>query len=157
MQMLQNLQAKARAALHAGDTKAATKHASELLKKNTDKTSWNFGNVVYEANQILGLAALREGRVAAAKQYLIAAGRTPGSPQLNSFGPEMTLAQELLNRGEKQVVLDFLDLVAKFWATPKPNTQRRFLGLYKQHAAKIQHWKKEIRAGKKPSLNRFGQ
>ncbi len=84
--MLQRLEAKARAALKAGDTSSATKHAAELLKKNTDKTSWNYGNVIYEANQILGLAALREGNVAA--------GKTPGSPQLNSFGFEQAVNRE---------------------------------------------------------------
>jgi len=154
-QMLQNLEAKARAALKDGNTRSAASHASELLKKNADKSSWNYGNVVYEANQILGLAALKEGRVAAAKQYLLAAGKTRGSPQLDSFGPEMTLAQELLKKGEKQVVLDFLDLVARFWATPKAGMPAQFAGLYKQHAAKIQQWKNDIQAGRQPSLNRF--
>lgn len=154
-EMLQNLEAKAQAAFKAGDTKAATRYASELLAKNTDKTSWNYGNVIYEANQLLGRAALKEGNVAAAKKYLLAAGNTPGSPQLDSFGPEMTLAQELLKKGEKQVVLDFLDLVAKFWATPKPAMKNEFKAMYEQHAAKIKQWKTEIRAGKQPSLNRF--
>lgn len=155
--MLQNLEADARTALKAGDTATATKYASELLEKNAGKSpfnySWNYGNVVYEGNQILGLAALKEGRIAAAKQYLIAAGHTPGSPTLDSFGPEMILAQELLKKGEKQVVLDFLDLVAGFWATPKASTPDKFLGMYKSNAAKIQRWKAEIRAGKNASLD----
>ena len=151
---LQGLQAQARAALDAGDTRSAARHASALLKRNTDRGWWNYGNVVYEANQILGLAALKEGRVAAARRHLLAAGRTPGSPQLNSFGPEMTLARELLKRGERQAVLDFLDLVARFWATPGANTRPEFRGMYEQHAAKIRRWKAAIRAGRPASLNR---
>ncbi|MDQ2731693.1 MAG: hypothetical protein M3Y56_08550, partial [Armatimonadota bacterium] len=89
-------------AIVAGDTKAATKFALAALKENDTperRSSWQYGNNIHEANQILGLAALREGRVADAKRYLIAAGKTPGSPQLNSFGPHMVLAQELLSRG----------------------------------------------------------
>lgn len=153
---VQDLQGKAEAALKAGDTKGATRYATELLANNIySPVSWNYGNVVYDGNQILGLAALKENDIAKAKQCLLAAGNTPGSPQLDSFGPEMTLAQELLKRGEKQVVLDFLDLVAKFWATPKPGTDSKFLHLYQEHGAKVQQWKNEIRSGAQASLNRF--
>ncbi|MDB5350985.1 MAG: hypothetical protein JWN86_2232 [Planctomycetota bacterium] len=155
-EMLEGLLAKAKAASDAGDTDLATKYASELLAKNTDKASWNYGNVVYEANEILGLAALKKGDMASAKRYLIAAGRTPGSPQFDSFGPEMTLAQRLLDKGEKETVLEFLDLVAKFWATRKPGDSDKFAELDRRHAATIEGWKEEIRAGGKPRLDRFG-
>jgi hypothetical protein len=155
-EMLESLLAKAKAAYDADDAELATRYASELLAKNTDKSSWNYGNVVYEANEILGLAALKKGDIAAAKQYLIAAGRTPGSPQLDSFGPEMTLAQRLLEKGEKEPVLEFLDLVAKFWATPKAGDSEKSVELHRQHAAKIEAWKGEIRAGGLPNLDRFG-
>jgi hypothetical protein len=154
-EMLKDLQTKAQSALKSGDTKSATRYASELLRKNTDRRSWNYGNVIYEGNQILGLAALKEGNIAAAKRYLIAAGKTPGSPQLNSFGPEMPLAQELLKKGEKGIVLEFLDLVARFWATPPAGGRPEFAQLAQQHAAKIRQWKTDIRAGKQPRLNRF--
>ena len=154
-EMLQGLLAKANAAMAAGDADLAAKYALELLEKNTDVSSWNYGNVVYEANQILGLAALKKGDVAAAKKYLIAAGKTRGSPQLDSFGPEMTLAQALLEKGEKECVLEFLDLVAKFWATPKPGDKASSVALDRQHAERIAAWKAEIRAGGRPTLDRF--
>ncbi len=154
-EMLESLEAKAKAASDAGDADLATRYASELLAKNTDVSSWNYGNVVYEANQILGLAALRKGDIAAAKRYLIAAGKTRGSPQLDSFGPEMTLAQRLLEKGEKETVLEFLDLVAKFWGTPKPGLAEKFAKLSRQHTATIEGWKAEIRSGGQPSLDRF--
>ena len=35
----------------------------------------------------------------AAGKYLVEAAHTPGSPQLNSFGPNVTLAKELLEMG----------------------------------------------------------
>ncbi|WP_184194622.1 hypothetical protein [Armatimonas rosea] len=151
---VQELYGKAQQALKAGDIPGASKLAREVLQKNTDKKAWYYGNLVYEANQLLGLVALREGKVAAAKSYLLAAGKTPGSPQLSSFGPTMTLAQELLKKGEKQAVLDFLDEVAAFWATPKPGQPASLKALMDGHAAQLRQWKAEIRAGKQPTLNR---
>ena len=153
--MLKDLLAKANAAMAAGDSELAARYASELLAKNTDVSSWNYGNVVYEGNQILGLAALKKGDVPAAKKYLIAAGKTRGSPQLDSFGPEMSLAQALLEKGETESVLEFLDLVAKFWATPTPVDDESSVALHRQHAEKIEAWKAEIRAGGRPNLDRF--
>lgn len=163
-EMLQNLEAKAKAALKAGNNRAASKYASELLKKNTDTTSWNYGNVIHSANQVLGLAALAEGKVSQARGFLLAAGKTPGSPQLNSFGPDMVLAQKLLTRGETKVVLAYLDLIAKFWAfTPEAELramEKRFPGsstqsreLNEQSRKTIEEWKRQIRAGEKPQLN----
>ncbi|MES2460346.1 MAG: TlpA disulfide reductase family protein, partial [Armatimonadota bacterium] len=99
--------------------------------------------------------ALRDGDIAAAKAYLLAAGKTPGSPQLNSFGPEMTLAQELIKKSEKETVTEFLDLVRKFWATPPAKTDAPSLSMYTMHNEMLNRWQKEIREGKQPSLNRF--
>ena len=47
---------------------------------------------------------------------LRAAGHTPGSPQLDSFGPDIRLAWDLLQRGQDQAVLDYLHDVARFWS-----------------------------------------
>jgi hypothetical protein len=46
---------------------------------------------------------------------LLKAGATPGSPQLNSFGPNMALAKELLDKGEREAVLEYFTLCSKFW------------------------------------------
>jgi hypothetical protein len=62
--------------------------------------NWNYGNAIHDANAILGLLALHSGRTAESGTYLIAAGRTPGSPQLNSFGPSLLLARELAQAGD---------------------------------------------------------
>ena len=43
------------------------------------------------------------------------AGKTPGSPQLNSFGPNMMLAEALLEAGRKETVIEYLKLCGKFW------------------------------------------
>jgi hypothetical protein len=50
-----------------------------------------------------------------AETELIAAGQTPGSPQLDSFGPNCQLASELLTVGRVEPVLEFLRLVDTFW------------------------------------------
>lgn len=134
------------AALEAGETELAKKLAAETLRKNTDGKNWNYGNIIHNANQILGRGALREGKLADAKTYLLKAGATPGSPQLNSFGPQMQLARELLEKGEKETVLQYLDLVSKFWASDKDQSE-----LSKEHAAVIAGWKLEIAEGKIPA------
>ncbi len=49
------------------------------------------------------------------KKYLIAAGKSPGSPQMDSFGPNMTLAKDLLEKGERDAVLEYFMRCRKFW------------------------------------------
>lgn len=103
-------------AVHLGKLDDATALANELLAGiDTFPRDWNYGNAVHKGNLILGRVALRRGDVEEAKRRLLAAGRTPGSPQLNTFGPGMALAEELLQRGEKQVVLEYFDLCEGFW------------------------------------------
>lgn len=100
----------------AGKLKEVTSSISEiqkLLPKYED--NWNYGNAVHKINIVAGRMALQEGKIDEAKKYLIAAGKTKGSPQLNSFGPNMTLAKELLEKGEKDVVLQYFDLCSIFW------------------------------------------
>jgi thiol-disulfide isomerase/thioredoxin len=152
---LQALEAQAQTALAAGNNTEALQLGKDLLRDNVDRSSWNYGNVVYDANQIMGMAALKQGRVAPAENYLLAAGRTPGSPQLDSFGPDMKLAQALYAHGEHRVVVTFLDEVARFWAVAPANEPKQFLPLFASHAATLKHWKGQIAAGQRPSLDRF--
>jgi hypothetical protein len=158
---------QAKDAIEAGNSKDATKFAEQMLKENTDPKSWQYGNIIHEANQILGLAALQEGRVEDAKRYLIEAGKTPGSPQLDSFGPNMVLAQQLLDRGENDSVIQYLDLVSRFWGhtseeelkkmeKKKPGISESIKRGDKENLAQIAQWKADIKAGKKPTLNNSG-
>lgn len=103
-------------ALEAGDAEKAARYASELLQIASQfKDNWNYGNAVHKGNIVLGRVALRRGDVPGARQHLLAAGETPGSPQLDSFGPNMTLAKELLEKGEREAVLAYLQSCTKFW------------------------------------------
>lgn len=106
----------ARAAFAAGDLDKAQQYASELLLAAPKfKNDWNYGNALHQGNNVLGLIALQRGDVASAKEHLLAAGQTPGSPQLDSFGPNMMLAKELLEKGERDAVLAYLQSCGKFW------------------------------------------
>jgi thiol-disulfide isomerase/thioredoxin len=152
---LQRLEAQAQAALNAGNDTEALQLGKALLQDNRDRTSWNYGNVVYDANQIMGLAALKHGKRSLAEHYLLAAGQTPGSPQLDSFGPDMKLAQALDAQGDTRVIPEFLDEVARFWAVPPANESKQFLPLYAAHAKILNVWKTQLANGQRPSLDRF--
>ncbi len=104
-------------ALDAGEAAKAKSYAERALDaaKKWPK-DWNAGNDVNQAYTVLGLLALREGHVDEAKACLIASAKTKGSPQLKSFGPNMSLAWALLQKGEKKAVLQYLDLCGHFWA-----------------------------------------
>ncbi len=105
------------AAFESGQIKKAKGYATKLLDSaHQDQATTNPGQAINDGHLVLGRLALIDGDVAAAKHHLLEAGKTPGSPILNSFGPNMTLAKELLDRGEWQTVLEYFDLCGKFWS-----------------------------------------
>ena len=69
-----------------------------MLSAQKIKSDWNYGNALHKGNIVLGRIALERGDIAGAKEHLLAAGQTPGSPQVGSFGPNTTLAKELLEK-----------------------------------------------------------
>jgi hypothetical protein len=116
----------------------ARKHAQELLAlAKKFPTDWNYGNAIHDGNLVLGRIALKEGKTAAAKQYLLAAGRSPGSPQMDSFGPNMSLARDLLEKGERETVLQYFELCRKFW---------------KMGHDRLDQWTKDVKAGQAPAF-----
>jgi hypothetical protein len=100
-------------ALVSGAIDKARRLAQDLLATAVPDR-WDHGNAIHHGNTVLGRIALREGDVAAARRHLLASA-AEGSPQLDSFGPDMDLAKELLEKGERQAVLAYFDLCAKFW------------------------------------------
>ena len=114
-------------------------------------SNWNYGNVIHNCHQILGLLRLREGKREEAIQMLLTAGRTPGSPQLDSFGPRIVLARELLKVGERESVLQYIELVALFWT--KKSAQFPEVGL--ENKRSIMQWKTDVEAGKLPQHKRW--
>jgi hypothetical protein len=105
----------AKTAFEVGETNKARMYAEKMLQEAQSQKDWNRGNDIFFGNMVLGRLALKAGDIEQAKHYLIEAGKTPGSPQLDSFGPNMTLAKELLEKGQTEVVLQYFDLCGKFW------------------------------------------
>jgi hypothetical protein len=132
------LPAAAKKALENGETEKARKLATELLGRASEHSDdWNCGNAIHHGNLVLGRIALAKGDVAEAKKRLLAAADTKGSPQMNSFGPNMQLAKELLAKGEKDVVLQYFERCAIFW---------------KMGGDRLATWTEEVRKGKTPDF-----
>lgn len=129
------LQFLTKTALAANDLKKAKGYAEMMLSQNSP--GWNYGNNIHHANIVLGRIAIRSDHIQKAKEHLIKAGETPGSPQLNSFGPNMTLAKELLQKGEKEVVLKYFELCSKFWKSGKE---------------RLDKWSADVKDGKMPNF-----
>lgn len=99
--------------------------AGELLRLAPEnKKDWNYGNALHHGHRILGLVALGTGDVKAAEAHLLKSGETPGSPQLDSFGPEFDLAKALYERGKTATVLRYLALCSKFWKSDYGNLEK---------------------------------
>ena len=128
----------AKAAYFLGDTPRAQKLAEESLSVADGlKGTWSYGNAIHDANLVLGLIALDDSEVENAESYLLAAGATPGSPHLNSFGPNTTLAKRLLDIGRAATVLRYLEACVAFWEGGRLN---------------LENWPVLIRDGRSPNL-----
>lgn len=90
------------------------------------------------ANLYLGRIALSQGNVTAAREYLLLAGNNRGSPALSDYGPDMTLADELLQRGETEVVLRYFQECQHFWINPQRNH--------------LEQWTKDVQTGVRPDF-----
>jgi tetratricopeptide (TPR) repeat protein len=125
-------------AFEAGELAKAETRANQLLALAAEfRSSWNYGNAVHHGNLVIGRILLRRGEIEAAKRRLLEAGGTPGSAQLDSFGPNMSLAKELLERGEKEIVLGYFQRCASFW---------------KMDYGKLARWRAEVEAGRIPNF-----
>ena len=103
-------------AIEIGLFAEAENYANELLLLAEEfETDWNYGNAIHDANIILGMVSLHSNQIKDAKSYLLEAGKSPGSPQLRTLGPNMMLAEPLLEKGEKRVVIEYFELLKKVW------------------------------------------
>jgi len=122
-----------------GKIEDARNYASELLSldEKFKGEPWRDGSAVYNANLVLGRIAAEEGRMDEAKQHLLESGKSTGSPVLRSFGPNMSLARDLLQSGERAAVLEFFELCGKFWTTGNET---------------LTLWSEDVRAGRMPDF-----
>jgi len=128
----------AQLAFDAGDMVKARTYAGQLIgAAGADRNSWNFGNLIHKGNLVLGRIAVREGKIADALVFLERSAEMPGSPQLNSFGPNMSLARDLLQAGETTAVLAYFERCRVFW---------------KMGGSQLDNWNAEVRDGKIPNF-----
>ena len=107
----------ATAAFEAERYDDAETYATAMLDNLHDGS--NVGSQRHHANIVLGQLALVEDDVERAKYHLLEAAKISGSRPLSSFGPNMRLAADLLQRGEKDVVLAYFELCSNFWPKDK--------------------------------------
>jgi hypothetical protein len=128
----------AKESFNAGKIEEARGYATNLMALIPRyKRDWNYGNAIQDANLVLGRIAVKEGRINDTKQFLLRAGASPGSPQMNSFGPNMSLAKDLIEKGERDAVLTYFGQCRIFW---------------KLDAGKLNQWSQEVKAGKVPDF-----
>lgn len=131
------LPALAKAAFSAGDLRKATQYAAAAIREAANFKDWAHGNGIHHGHVVLGRVALAQGDAKLAVRHLLEAGRSPGSPQLNSFGPNFSLADDLLQAGDSKSVLEFLDLCRRFWS---------------YGAKALDAWRVQINAGQRPDF-----
>ena len=125
-------------AANRGKYKKAAQFARELLALANDYAEdWNYGNAIHHGHLVLGRVALAAGNIEVARTELILGARTPGSPQLNSFGPSMKLAKDLLAAGEAGAVREYLELCREFW---------------KRGVHHLDEWSDDVAAGRIPEF-----
>ena len=125
----------ARAAVEAGDADTAKKMANAALAQVSDEHSVKFGQSVHDGHAILGRAALAKGNVEEARAQLLRAAQVAGGGTLTSFGPNMSLAKELVERGERDTVVKYLEQCRSFWKNPR-----------------LDDWIRTIQEGKTPNF-----
>ena len=129
----------AKMSLAVGRSEEARRFATDMMaldeKYSRGSPEQAKGDVVHDGNLVLGRIAVDEGQLDAAKRHLLAAGKSTGSPVLGGFGPNMGLAKDLLEKGEQETVLQYLELCGKFWSS-----------------GKLDEWIKDIHAGRIPDF-----
>jgi hypothetical protein len=150
----------AKAALEAGENEKASDYAVRALRaagaeaENLKRMYALMGNlkspgrdayVDYYANLVLGRLAILKADIRSAETYLLAAGKTSGEwPSLCTYGPNLSLALEVLRHGDTQsrrVVLEFIGEISKWWLVANPP---------------FDEWSNQIRAGEPPDFQRVG-
>ncbi|MEN6371678.1 MAG: hypothetical protein ABFD64_06645 [Armatimonadota bacterium] len=134
--ILENL---AKSAFSAEDTDKAAIYADKLLQKLVKhKDYFNFQEAFHAGNLTLGRVALIKDDLPKAKEYLLNSGHIPDSQGFFKFDPGMMLAKELLELGEKEVVLEYLALCKEFWNNGQ---------------SQLDKWIKKIRRGRTPRFD----
>ena len=109
------LSTQAGLAFNAGNIVLAAETAQEMLKIISSCDLEDCGDAVHASNSMLGRIALKQGNTKLASEHLLAAGKAADSPVLGSFGPNMVLAEQLLDAGQRDCVIAYLNDCKSFW------------------------------------------
>ena len=140
------LQSLTKIAFELGKFDRAKALATELiLDFGQDAASPNYANATHTGNIILGRIAVRENDAVKAKQYLLIAVRAPLRREKSFFSKiDLRLARELLEKGEKATVSEYLKLCEKLL---------NYSNLYAGKVRALKSWQAQINEGKMPSFD----
>ena len=108
---------KVRKLLKDGEINAADSAADSLLEmvRMMELSAAEYEDSFHAAHIMKGLVHFAKGDTNDAISELLLAGATEGSPVLNSFGPDLSLAWKLL-AVDGEAVLTYLRAVSRFWS-----------------------------------------
>jgi transglutaminase-like putative cysteine protease len=140
------LQSLTKIAFELGKFDRAKAMATELiLDFGQDAASASYDDATHIGNIILGRIALRENDEAKAEEYLLIAIRAPLRAEKSYFsGVDMQLAKELLEKGAKSTVAEYLKLCEKLLNNSE---------LYTAKVQTLKTWQEQINQGKTPSFD----
>jgi hypothetical protein len=119
-------------------TQFNSNYAQRLLLEHGSPEDPDSADAIYSGNLILAQAALDNDDVAGAGRYLLEAATTKGTPKIQENGPDTSIARVLLQRGERDTVVQYFEKCRNFWP---------------QGAAVLTRWETAIRAGRQPNFN----
>ena len=125
----------ARMATTANQHGKAREYAQALLTHDT--ADWNSRDHHHHGHLVLGNIALAEDDIEEAKRHLLAAGESMASLEPDAAEPNMSLAGELLKKGEKEVVLQYFSLCSRSWERGRD---------------KLEKWSVLVQAGLEPDF-----
>jgi hypothetical protein len=124
--------------------------ATELILDFGDNPDeFGYEEAVHQGNIVLGRIALAENDIAKAKEHLlIAIKATLRSEFVWLSEIDLDLARELLAKGEKDAVLEYLRLCLSLREREKEAEEA-----YKSEISALKSWQEQIKTGKVPSLD----
>lgn len=128
--------------------RAAALATELILDFGQDVSEAAYDRAAHTGNIVLGRIALRAGDTAKAKEHLLIAVRAPLRKEKSSLTEiDMKLAAELFARGEKDAVLEYLELCEGLW------NLRHYAELYVDETTALKKWREQIRQNKTPSFD----
>jgi hypothetical protein len=126
----------AEVACSVGQISLATQAVAGVL--TAIKASQDDADLLHRFHIVMGHVALALNDVQLAREHLEAAGSVPASAVISSFGPDFTLASALLDRGERDSVLSYLECCKEIWTSKE---------------GMLDAWKTDVESGVSPDFN----